>query len=75
VLRESPAHPWALAVLGQLRVLEGGRQEGLALLRRAEAAQPKRPEAWLSLAEGFEAAKDPTSAARCRQAARALRGT
>jgi choline-sulfatase len=73
VLRANPAHPWALAVLGQVRVLEGGRNEGLALLRRAEEAHPKRPEAWLSLAEGFEAAKDPASAARCRQAARALR--
>jgi arylsulfatase A-like enzyme/Tfp pilus assembly protein PilF len=75
VLRTNPGHPWALAVLGQVRVLEGGREEGLALLRRAEAAQPKRPEAWLSLAEGFEVAKDPASAARCRQAARSLRGT
>jgi arylsulfatase A-like enzyme/Tfp pilus assembly protein PilF len=75
VLGTNPGHPWALAVLGQLRVLEGGREEGLALLRRAEAARPKRPEAWLSLAEGFEAAKDAASAARCRQAARALRGT
>jgi choline-sulfatase len=74
VLHDNPSHPWALAVLGQLRVLEGNREEGLALLRRAEAAQPKRPEAWLSLAEGFDAAKDPASAARCRQAARTLRG-
>jgi arylsulfatase A-like enzyme/tetratricopeptide (TPR) repeat protein len=75
VFRANPGHPWALAVLGQIRVLEGGRDEGLALLRRAEAAQPRRPDAWLSLAEGYEAAKDPAGAARCRQAARALRGT
>ena len=75
VLRGNPAHPWALAVLGQVRVLEGGRDDGLALLRRAEAAHPRRPEAWLSLAEGFEAAKDSTAAERCRQAARALRGS
>ncbi|HEV7502880.1 MAG TPA: tetratricopeptide repeat protein, partial [Vicinamibacteria bacterium] len=68
-----PGHPWALAVMGQVLVLEGRRDEGLALLRRAEAARPRRPEAWLSLAEGFEAAKDTAAAARCRQAARALR--
>ncbi len=75
VLGANPAHPWALAVLGQVLVLEGRRDEGLVLLRRAEAAHPKRPEAWLSLAEGFDAARDPASAARCRQAARALRGS
>jgi len=74
VLRANPAHPWALAVMGQVLVLEGRRDEGLGLLRRAEAARPRRPEAWLSLAEGFAAAKDTGSAERCRQAARALRG-
>ncbi len=75
VLGANPGHPWALAVLGQVRVLQGDRAAGLALLRRAEAAQPRRPEAWQSLAEGFDAAKDAASAARCREAARALRGT
>jgi len=75
VLRSNPAHPWALAVLGQVRVLGGARDEGLALLRRAEAAHPRRPEAWLSLADGFDAAKEPSSAARCRQAAQTLRGS
>ena len=74
VVRANPGHPWALAVLGQAVVLEGHRDEGLALLRRAEAARPRRPEAWLSLAEGFDAAKDRLAAARCRQAAQALRG-
>jgi predicted Zn-dependent protease len=75
LLLDNPGHPWALAVMGQVRVLEGGREEGLALLRQAEAAHPRRPEAWLSLAEAYEAAKDPAAAARCRQAAQALRGT
>jgi arylsulfatase A-like enzyme/tetratricopeptide (TPR) repeat protein len=74
VVTANPGHPWALAVLGQAVVLEGHRDEGLALLRRAEAARPRRPEAWLSLAEGFDAAKDRLAAARCRQAAQALRG-
>jgi tetratricopeptide (TPR) repeat protein len=74
VLEKNPGHPWALAVLGQVRVLQGDREEGLELLRRAEAARPRRPEAWLSLAEGFDAAKEKASAERCRQAARALRG-
>jgi Flp pilus assembly protein TadD len=73
VIATTPGHPWALAVLGQIVVLQGHREEGLALLRRAEASRPRRPEAWLSLAEGFEAAKDPGAAARCRHAAQALR--
>lgn len=73
VLTNNPGHPWALAVLGQALVLQGQREEGLATLRRAEAAHPLRPEAWLTLAEGFDAAKDPAAAARCRQAAQALR--
>ena len=73
VLTKNPGHPWALAVLGQTLVLQGERDEGLTMLRRAEAARPRRPEAWLSLAEGFEAAKDAAAASRCRQAAQALR--
>jgi Flp pilus assembly protein TadD len=40
---------------------------GARALRRAEAARPRRPEAWLSLGRGFEAAKDAASAARCRR--------
>jgi len=73
VVAANPGHPWALAVLGQVLILDGQREEGLALLRRAEAARPRRPEAWLSLAEGFEAARDGAAAARSRQAARTLR--
>jgi Tfp pilus assembly protein PilF len=73
VLTTNPGHPWALAVLGQTLVLQGQRDEGLGMLRRAEAARPRRAEAWLSLAEGFEAAKDASAASRCRQAAEALR--
>jgi len=73
VLTKTPGHPWALAVLGQALVLQGERDEGLTMLRRAEAARPRRPEAWLSLAEGFEAAKDAAAASRCRHAAQALR--
>ena len=74
VIATTPGHPWALAVLGQAVVLQGHREEGLALLRRAEAARPRRPEAWLSLAEAFDAAQDHVAATRCRQAAQALRG-
>ncbi len=75
VLTKNPGHPWALAVLGQALVLQGQRDEGLGMLRRAEAARPRRPEAWLSLAEGFEAAKDAGAASRCRRAAQALRAS
>ncbi|TMB55121.1 MAG: tetratricopeptide repeat protein [Chloroflexi bacterium] len=74
VLTTNPGHPWALAVLGQVVILQGHREEGLTLLRRAEAARPRRPEAWRSLAEGFDAARDGAAAARCRRAAQALRG-
>jgi arylsulfatase A-like enzyme/tetratricopeptide (TPR) repeat protein len=74
VIAANPGHPWALAVLGRISILDGRREEGLALLRRAEAARPRRPEAWLSLAEGFDAAGDRAAAGRCRQAAQALRG-
>jgi Flp pilus assembly protein TadD len=73
VLKTTSGHPWALAVLGETLVLEGRRDEGLAVLRRAEAARPRRPQAWLALAEAYEAAKEPAAAARCRQAAQALR--
>jgi choline-sulfatase len=74
VVKTNPGHPWALAVLGQIAIQQGHREEGLALLHRAEAARPRRSEAWMSLAEGFDAAKDSAGAARCRQAARALQG-
>src|SRR5216117_851470 len=44
VLTKNPGHPWALAVLGQALVLQGERDEGLTVLRRAEAARPRRHE-------------------------------
>jgi arylsulfatase A-like enzyme/tetratricopeptide (TPR) repeat protein len=71
-LQVTGGHPWALAVSGHALILEGKRDEGLALLRRSLAAHPKRPEAWLSLAEGFEAARDKASAESCRRNARSL---
>jgi predicted Zn-dependent protease len=74
VLKERAGHPWALAVLGQTLVREGQRDEGLAALRRAQAARPRRPEAWLTLAEGFAAAGDTAAAEACRRAARELQG-
>jgi arylsulfatase A-like enzyme/Tfp pilus assembly protein PilF len=73
LLQQNPGHPWALAVMGETLVRSGQRDAGLALLRRAEAAHPRRPQAWLSVAAGFDAAGDPAAAARCRQAAEALR--
>jgi predicted Zn-dependent protease len=68
-LRRSSAHPWALAVTGHALILQGKRDEGLLALRRALAAQPRRPEAWQSLAAAFEAAGDSRQAAACRRAA------
>ena len=68
-LRRSGGHPWALAVTGHALILEGRRDEGLNMLKRAVAAQPRRPEAWLSLAAAFEAAGDSRQAAACRRAA------
>jgi predicted Zn-dependent protease len=73
LLQRNPGHPWAQAVMGETLILSGQRDPGLALLRRAEAGHPRRPQAWLSLAEGFTAAGDLAAAARCRQAAEALR--
>jgi predicted Zn-dependent protease len=71
-LRVTGGHPWALAVSGHALILEGKRAEGLALLKRSLAARPKRPEAWLSLAQAFEAASDKASAESCRKTARSL---
>jgi arylsulfatase A-like enzyme/Tfp pilus assembly protein PilF len=75
VLKERPGHPWALGVLGQALVREGRRDEGLAALRRGQAARPRRPEAWLTLAEGFDAANDKAAAEACRRAAWELIGS
>lgn len=71
-LRRSPGHPWALAATGHALILQGRREEGLNALKRALAAPPRRPEAWLSLAAAFEAAGDPQRAAACRRAASAI---
>jgi len=71
-LRRSPGHPWALAVTGHALILEGKRDEGLRTLERALAAQPRRPEAWLSLGAAFEAAGDARQAAACRREATAI---
>ena len=75
VLEKSGGHPWAMAVVGEALVREGRRDEGLAALRRSQAARPRRPEAWLTLAEGFDAANDKPAAEACRRAARELRGS
>ncbi len=75
ILKERAGHPWALAVLGQALIREGRRDEGLIALRRGQAARPRRPEAWLTLAEGFEAANDKVAAEACRRAARELAGS
>jgi predicted Zn-dependent protease len=62
-----PGHPWAMAVAGQALVREQRRDEGLAVLRRAVTVRPRRPEGWLSLARGFEAAGLRAEAERCRR--------
>ena len=67
-LERVPGQPWAQAVLGQALVRQGRRDDGLAVLRRAVAARPKRPQAWMSLAAGFDAAHDRPSAEACRRA-------
>jgi tetratricopeptide (TPR) repeat protein len=71
-LELSPRHPWAMAIQGHALVLAGRRAEGLAMLQRAMAAQPRRPDAWLSLALAFDAAGDRTRAAACRRQAEAI---
>ena len=74
-LRRSPAHPWAMAVLGTALVKEGQRAAGLEYLERAFAAGPRRPMVWQALAEGFDAANQPARAAACRKQAAALSAT
>ena len=65
----NPAHPWALAVRGHALALAGRRDEGLATLRRALAAGPRRPDVWRSLCDAFAAAGDSGAATSCRRAA------
>ena len=67
-LARVPGQPWAQGVLGHALVLQGRRDDGLAVLKRAVAARPKRPQAWMSLAAGFDAAHDEASAEACRRA-------
>ena len=71
-LQRSPGHPWALAVKGHALVHRGQRDEGLSALNQALAAQPRRPEAWLSLALAFDAAGDSRQADRCRREAASI---
>jgi len=66
VLAGSPAHPWALALVGHALVLEGRRAEGEEKLQLALRAGPRRPQVWLRLAAGFDAAGRGELARRCR---------
>jgi arylsulfatase A-like enzyme/Tfp pilus assembly protein PilF len=72
-LRLSPGHPWAMAVLGRVLVLDGQTGVGLEYLQRAFQIGPRRPAVWDALAAGFDAAARPGEAARCRREAQALR--
>ena len=72
VLATSPNHPWALTALGASLVKEGQREEGLRMLRRAQAATPRRLEVWRDLARAFEAAGDPAAGVECRRRGKAL---
>jgi choline-sulfatase len=74
-LERVPGQPWAQGVLGHALVLQGRREDGLAVLKRAVAARPKRPQAWMSLAAGFDAAHDGASAGVCRRALEELQSS
>jgi arylsulfatase A-like enzyme/Flp pilus assembly protein TadD len=71
-LRRNAGHPWAMAVLGRVLILEGQRAEGAGLLQRAFDSRPRRPGVWEALAAGFSAAGQTGMAAQCRREARAL---
>ncbi|MGE3374094.1 MAG: sulfatase-like hydrolase/transferase [Vicinamibacteria bacterium] len=73
VLAASPVHPWALALVGHALAVEGRRAEGEAALQQALRAGPRRPQVWLRLAAGFEAAGRGDLARRCRSEAGATR--
>ena len=64
----NPGHPWALAVHGHALILAGRKQEGIASLRKALDAGPRRPEVWHSLCGAFAAAGEASAAAACRRA-------
>ena len=72
-LRRNPGHPWAMAVLGHVLVVDGEPREGLAYLQRALEIRPRRPAVWDALAAGFEAAGRASEAMGCRRQAQALR--
>jgi predicted Zn-dependent protease len=72
-LERNPGHPWALAVSGEALLAQGRRTEGLQSLERALAAQPRRPEVWLTLARAFDAAGVPAKAAWCRRQGEAIK--
>jgi predicted Zn-dependent protease len=59
-------------VAGHALILEGKQGEGLSALKKALAANPRRPDAWLSLAAAFEKAGDSRQAAACRREAAAI---
>ena len=71
-LRRSPGHPWGMAVLGRVLLLDGQKAQGREYLERALAIGPRRPAVWEALAAGFDAAGNAAAAARCRREARAL---
>jgi arylsulfatase A-like enzyme/Tfp pilus assembly protein PilF len=75
VLKGSPGHPWALALLGRALVLEGRKDEGLRVLRTAASLRPPRPRVWLALASGFDQAGDAPDAAACRKAAETIQSS
>jgi arylsulfatase A-like enzyme/Tfp pilus assembly protein PilF len=72
-LRVNPGHPWAMAVMGQALALDGQIGPGLEYLQRAVQIGPRRPAVWDALAAGFDAARRPPEAERCRRQAQALR--
>jgi arylsulfatase A-like enzyme/Tfp pilus assembly protein PilF len=70
VFQKEPAHPWALAMAAHAAILEGQRDAGLAMLRRAVAVGPRRAAVWDALGAAFEAAGEKGEAERCRRSAR-----
>lgn len=72
-LARNPYHPWAQATKGRALLRDGRREEGLNLLERALSEQPRRPEVWEDLAQGFQDAGDAARAAQCRRRATAHR--
>jgi arylsulfatase A-like enzyme/Tfp pilus assembly protein PilF len=69
VLERSPAHPWALGLSAHALVLQGQRDQALAMLRRAVAIGPRRSAVWMALAAAYEAAGEAALAERCRRSA------